>query len=284
MSRVSAAIEVDSLRRTYGQLVAVDSISFDITTGTCTALLGPNGAGKTTTVEILEGYRHRDAGSVRVLGVDPARGNLEWRARLGIVPQDCSDLGELTVWECITHFASMFPAPRDPADVLELVALTEKTGSRVATLSGGQRRRLDVALGMVGSPELLFLDEPTTGFDPEARRGFWDLIRVLKTEGTTILLTTHYMEEADALADRVIVIAHGNIVADAPPANLGERHEDFAIVRWYEDGVPRFEETPTPTAFISKLHERLGEVEGLEVRRPSLEDVYLRLVGEAPLP
>jgi ABC-2 type transport system ATP-binding protein len=278
---VTQAVVVEELRRSYGELVAVDSISFTVDYGTCTALLGPNGAGKTTTVEILEGYRHRDSGSVRVLGTDPSRASRAWRERVGIVPQDCSDLSELTVTECVTHFATLYPKPRTPHDVLELVALEEKASSRVISLSGGQRRRLDVALGIVGNPELLFLDEPTTGFDPEARRQFWQLILELKKEGTTILLTTHYMDEADALADRAIVVNHGRIVADAPPATLGERSENLAVVRWYEDGRPVVRETATPAALVCELHAQFGEVAGLEVRRPSLEDVYLQLVGES---
>jgi ABC-2 type transport system ATP-binding protein len=280
-----AAIEVSGLHRRYGDLAAVDGVSFEIDEGTCTALLGPNGAGKTTTVEILEGYRRRDAGDVRVLGEDPANADRRWRERLGIVPQDCSDLLELTVEECVAYFWTLYPAPRDVDAVIKLVGLTEKAAARVKTLSGGQRRRLDVALGIVGGPELLFLDEPTTGFDPEARRAFWQLIGTLKSEGTTILLTTHYMEEADALADRVIVVNRGRVVADAPPKELGERGEDVAIVRWLDGGVPTERVTSEPTALIVELHAANdGELEGLEVRRPSLEDVYLRLVdeGEAP--
>jgi ABC-2 type transport system ATP-binding protein len=278
---VSSAVEVSGLRRSYGDLQAVKGISFTIEQGSCTALLGPNGAGKTTTVEILEGYRHRDGGEVTVLGTDPARGDRSWRQRLGIVPQNCADLLELTVAECVTHFASLYPAPRPPSAVLELVGLVEKSGSRVSTLSGGQRRRLDVALGIVGNPELVFLDEPTTGFDPEARRAFWQLVAALKSEGATILLTTHYMEEADALADRAIVVNHGVVVADAPPRELGERADNLAVVRWVEGGAAVERDTTTPTALIAELHARLGgELEGLEVRRPTLEDVYLRLVGE----
>jgi len=276
------AIEVSGLRRSYGDLHAVDGVSFSIDAGTCTALLGPNGAGKTTTVEILEGYRRRDAGEVRVLGEDPARADRAWRERVGIVPQDCKDLLELTVAECAWYFSTLYHRPRGVDVVLALVGLTDKSGSRVTTLSGGQRRRLDVALGIVGDPELLFLDEPTTGFDPEARRAFWQLIATLKSEGTTILLTTHYMEEADALADRVIVVNHGRVVADAPPKELGERAQDVAIVRWVEDGAVLERATSAPAALIAELHGTHGELEGLEVRRPSLEDVYLQLVDEAP--
>jgi ABC-2 type transport system ATP-binding protein len=280
---VPAAVVVEGLRRSYGELVAVDGISFSIPVGSCTALLGPNGAGKTTTVEILEGLRHRDSGEVHVLGTDPSRAPRSWRERVGIVPQNCSDLAELTVGECVSHFATHYPHPRAPRDVIELVSLESKVDSRVSNLSGGQRRRLDVALGIVGDPELLFLDEPTTGFDPEARRGFWQLIAALTQQGTTILLTTHYMDEADALADRVIVVNRGTIVADAPPSELGARADQLAVVRWIEDGALVERETPTPTELIVSLHERLGEVPGLEIRRPTLEDVYLRLVDEPEL-
>jgi ABC-2 type transport system ATP-binding protein len=282
---VMPAIEVRGLRRCYGELAAVDGVSFSIPEGTCTALLGPNGAGKTTTVEILEGYRHRDGGDVVVLGEDPARADRSWRKRLGIVPQDCNDLHELTVAECVGYFSTLYPAPREPSAAISLVGLTEKASSRVKALSGGQRRRLDVALGIVGNPEILFLDEPTTGFDPEARRAFWQLIGALKSEGTTILLTTHYMEEADALADRVIVVNHGRVVADAPPKDLGQRADDLATVCWIDRGSLIERVTPSPTALIAELHAAHGgELDGLEVRRPSLEDVYLRLVGEAPSP
>jgi len=278
---MSAAVEVQGLQRSYGSLRAVDGIGFSIGHGTCVAMLGPNGAGKTTTVEILEGYRHRDAGAVSVLGQDPANADREWRLRVGIVPQNCSDLLDLTVAECVAHFASHYPRPRTPSALIELVGLADKSTSRVSALSGGQRRRLDVALGIVGGPELLFLDEPTTGFDPEARRAFWQLIGTLKQEGTTILLTTHYMEEADALADHVIVVNRGRVVADAPPAELGARAGGHAIVRWTE-GAEHFEvETPTPTSFVAELFARTGgELEGLEVRRPSLEDAYLRLIDD----
>jgi ABC-2 type transport system ATP-binding protein len=280
VARVPAAVVVEDLRRTYGPLTAVDGISFSIEQGSCTALLGPNGAGKTTTVEILEGLRHRDSGDVHVLGSDPSHAGRAWRERIGIVPQNCADLAELTVEECVAYFATNYPNSRDPGDVIDLVSLHEKATARVSQLSGGQRRRLDVALGIVGDPELLFLDEPTTGFDPEARRGFWQLIASLTNQGTTILLTTHYMDEADALADRVIVINHGTIVADAPPSELGTRSANVATVRWIEGGAPMRHETSAPTEFILTLHARLGEVPGLEIRRPSLEDVYLRLVDQ----
>ncbi|WP_309223293.1 ABC transporter ATP-binding protein [Micromonospora sp. CP22] len=242
------------------------------------ALLGPNGAGKTTTIEILEGHRRRDAGEVSVLGHDPGRADLDWRARIGIVTQDGGDLGELTVREAVTHFARYFPRPRDPEQVVELVGLTEKATARVRTLSGGQRRRLDVALGIVGRPHLLFLDEPTTGFDPQARRRFWTLIRQLAgTGGSTILLSTHYLQEAEALADRVAVIVGGRIVADATPEALVGQAAARAVVRW-ADGR---QETDDPAALVAALTSRYGgTVPELTVSRPSLEDVYLDLIAE----
>ena len=208
------AILVRGLRKRYRDITAVDGLDLAVASGEIVALLGPNGAGKTTTVEILEGHRARTGGTVEVLGVDPDQADRSWRARIGIVLQDATDGGELRVDEVVAHFARYYADPRSPAEVLALVGLTEQARRRVARLSGGQRRRLDVAVGIIGRPELLFLDEPTTGFDPQARRQFWDLIRSLAGDGTTILLTTHYMEEAEALADRVAVIAKGRLVAD----------------------------------------------------------------------
>ncbi|HEY2505992.1 MAG TPA: ABC transporter ATP-binding protein [Streptosporangiaceae bacterium] len=216
------AIRATGLRKRYGPLTALDGVDLEIGHGEVFALLGPNGAGKTTTVEILEGYRHRDEGTVSVLGADPAHAGRPWRARIGIVLQSSGRL-ELTVAELVSQFACFFPRPRDPAEVIELVGLTAQASRRADRLSGGQRRRLDVALGIVGRPDLLFLDEPTTGFDPEARRQFWDLVRQLAGDGTTIVLTTHYLEEAEALADRVAVVAAGRVVALGAPAALGGR-------------------------------------------------------------
>ncbi|GIJ42672.1 ABC transporter ATP-binding protein [Micromonospora andamanensis] len=272
------AIRVRGLRRTYGDTVAVAGLDLDVGAGEVVALLGPNGAGKTTTIEILEGHRHRDAGAVSVLGHDPAHADLDWRARIGIVTQDSGDLGELTVHESVSHFAHYYPRPHDPEQVIELVGLTAKATARVRTLSGGQRRRLDVALGIVGRPRLLFLDEPTTGFDPHARRQFWDLIRQLAgAGGCTILLSTHYLQEAEALADRVAVIAGGRIVADATPAALVGRATARTVVRW-ADGR---QETDDPAALIATLTVRYGgAVPELTVSRPSLEDVYLDLIGD----
>jgi ABC-2 type transport system ATP-binding protein len=274
-----SVIEVHGLRKSYGAIAAVAGVDLDVRRGEVFALLGPNGAGKTTTVEILEGYRRRDAGDVRVLGVDPAHGDAHWRSRVGIVLQGTGEFDELTVGEVVTHFARFYPDPDDPQQVLDLVGLTAKRRSLTHTLSGGQKRRLDVALGIVGRPELLFLDEPTTGFDPEARQEFWDLIRSLSASGTTILLTTHYLNEAEALADRVGVIAGGRLVATGPPAELGERASALATVAWQGPDGPQAERTHTPTALVAGLAERFGgEVPGLTVTRPTLEDSYLQLI------
>lgn len=276
------AIAVDGLRKAYGSVAAVADVTFTVEPGECFALLGPNGAGKTTTTEILEGYRDRDAGEVLVLGVDPARATRRWRSEIGIVLQSDRDLTDLTVTETVAHFAGYYSDPRDPAEVISAVGLSEKARARNGQLSGGQRRRLDVALGIVGRPRLLFLDEPTTGFDPEARREFWGLIEDLKSHGTTILLTTHYLDEAEHLADRVAVISRGRVVACETPARLGGRERDSSVVSWrQEDGSPVSRTTTHPTALVRDLADRFGgEVPGLLVTRPSLEDVYLRLVSD----
>jgi ABC-2 type transport system ATP-binding protein len=276
-----AAISIRGLVKRYGDFAAVDGLDLDIRRGEIFALLGPNGAGKTTTVEICEGYRGRDAGDVRVLGEDPAVAGRSWKAQLGIVLQSNSGQSQLTVRETVAARADLYADPRNPDEVLELVGLTEKARVRGQTLSGGQRRRLDVALGIVGRPTLLFLDEPTTGFDPEARRQFWSLIRSLRDLGTTMLLTTHYLDEAEALADRVGVIARGRLVEVAVPSRLGDRETAPAVVTWTEGGVRRTEATATPTAFVRELSTRFpGEVPDLAVTRPTLEDVYLRMIGE----
>lgn len=276
-----AAIEVQDLHKSYGELHAVDGVTFDVADGECLALLGPNGAGKTTTTEILEGYRKADSGHVRVLGVDPRDGGLDWRARIGIVLQSDRDLGDLTVREAVRHFAAYFDNPRDPDEVIAAVGLSEKANSRNAKLSGGQRRRLDVALGIIGRPDVLFLDEPTTGFDPAARREFWKLIEHLKADGTTVLLTTHYLDEAEHLADRVAVIARGRIVACDTPAQIGNRSAGTAIVTWVEDGIERSESTDTPTSLVRDLSSRMnGEIPHLAIRRPTLEDTYLELLAK----
>jgi ABC-2 type transport system ATP-binding protein len=277
----TTAVRVRGLRKRYGPVHALDGIDFDVAGGEILALLGPNGAGKTTTVEILEGYRPRDGGEVEVLGEDPQRAGRSWRFRLGMVPQDAADLTELTVGETVRHFARYYPRAHDPAEVVDLVGLTGKARARVRTLSGGQRRRLDVAIGIVGRPELLFLDEPTTGFDPQARRQFWTLIRSLADRhGTTILLTTHYLEEAEALADRVLVVAGGRIVAAGDPATLGGRAGAQATVRWLDGDSPCAARVADPGALVAELTTRYGgAVPGLTISRPSLEDVYLDLIG-----
>ncbi|MGB4779660.1 ABC transporter ATP-binding protein [Microbacterium sp.] len=278
-----SAVEVEDLTRRYGDFTAVDGISFDIREGETFALLGPNGAGKSTTIEILEGYRDRTAGRVSVLGVDPQHGGFDWKARLGIVLQTTGETGLVTVREQLTHFAGFYPNPRDVDEVIAAVGLEGREKVQIRRLSGGQRRRVDVGLGIIGNPALLFLDEPTTGFDPEARRQFWDLIRGLKREGTSILLTTHYLDEAAQLADRAGVIAAGRIVALGPIDELGDASARVPIVRWRDaDGTLREERTDHPARLVAALADRApdgGEPEGLEVIRPSLEDIYLELVA-----
>jgi len=277
------AIEVTGLRKSYGDIHAVQGIDLSIATGEIFALLGPNGAGKTTAVEILEGFRTRDSGSVSVLGFDPREEGYaarEWRNRIGIVLQSTSDSGDLTVIETLEHFSGYYSNPRNVEEVINSVGLDEKAGSLIRKLSGGQRRRLDVALGIIGNPELLFLDEPTTGFDPEARRSFWALIQKLRGNGTTILLTTHYLDEAEALADRVGVINNGQIIEIATPAELGGRSTAQALVTW-RDGIEiKSEATNNPTALVSSLMTQFnGEIPELTVTRPSLEDIYLTMIG-----
>lgn len=275
------AIEVRDLRKAYGDVQAVNGVTFDVQAGECLALLGPNGAGKTTTTEVLEGYLHADSGSVQVLGADPRTAGLAWRARIGIVLQSDRDLGDLTVRETVRHFAGYFANPRDLEEVIAAVGLEEKAKARNSKLSGGQRRRLDVALGIIGRPEVLFLDEPTTGFDPAARREFWTLIELLKSEGTTILLTTHYLDEAERLADRVAVIARGRIVACDTPTQIGDRANATAIVSWVEEGAEHSEATSEPTMLVRSLADRLGgEIPQLKVHRPTLEDTYLSLLAQ----
>jgi ABC-2 type transport system ATP-binding protein len=273
-------IEATGLRKSYGTTVAVDGLDLEMARGEVLSLLGPNGAGKTTTVEILEGYRRRDAGEARVLGEDPQRAGGAWRARRGIVLQSCEDVVDLTVSECVRHFAHFYPAPAPADDVIERVGLSAKRDARIRSLSGGQRRRLDVALGIVGQPELVFLDEPTTGFDPEARRHFWEVVRDLAREGTSVLLTTHYLEEAEALADRVAVINRGRVIEFGVPSELGGRQDAPAEVSWFgPDGWQRVK-TQEPTALVRQLEATFGgEVPRLTVTRPTLEDIYLQLIG-----
>ncbi len=281
LTGVTDAVRVRDLRKTYQGSPAVDGVDLDIADGEVFALLGPNGAGKTTTVEILEGFRRRDSGEVSVLGEDPQRAGRRWRYGIGLVLQNASDMADMTVAETVRHFARFYPDPRPAEEVMDLVGLTGKAGRKVRTLSGGQRRRVDVAIGVVGRPRLLFLDEPTTGFDPEARRQFWSLITTLsEQDGTTILLTTHYLDEVEALANRVAVLAAGRIRAVGTPRDLGGRDTAEATVGWIEDGEHRSTRTHKPTVVVSELAGRIGdEIPGLVVTRPSLEDVYLDLIG-----
>jgi ABC-2 type transport system ATP-binding protein len=297
-------ISVRGLRKSYGELEAVRGIDLEVRRGEIFAFLGPNGAGKTTTVEILEGYRERDAGEVGVLGVDPASANRAWRERIGIVLQESRMHPELTVRESLELFAGYYRRPRTVAETISLVGLAEKAEERVGRLSGGQHRRLDVALALIGDPELLFLDEPTTGFDPSARRRAWEVVANLRALGKTIFLTTHYMEEAQALADRVAIIARGEIVAEGSPGELGGRGRGAArisfrlpaeisraelpprVIAAADGGGPADEvllEVDDPVPVLNELTAwalaRRIPLAGLEVKRPSLEDAYLELTG-----
>jgi ABC-2 type transport system ATP-binding protein len=279
------AIAVRGLRKSYGALEAVRGIDFEVRRGEVFGLLGPNGAGKTTTVEILEGYRRRDAGEVEVLGSDPADAGGAWRERIGVVLQSSAMYETLTVVEMLRLFAGYYREPRPVDEVVSLVGLEDKRDDRVRRLSGGQRRRLDLGLALVGDPELIFLDEPTTGFDPRARRQAWETIRGLRGLGKTILLTTHYLDEAERLADRVAVLAQGRIVASGAPAELTGAVAATEI-RYRENGREVVLETDEPTRVLHELTSRAlaesRELEGLVVRRPSLEEVYLSLTDEEP--
>ncbi len=282
---MSNAVIVTDLSKSYGELEAVRGVSFEIAAGEIFGLLGPNGAGKTTTVEILEGYRTRDGGTVSVLGEDPAEAGGEWRERIGVVLQSSSIYETLTVAENLRLFAGYFAQPRKVDEVVELVGLEEKRDTHVRKLSGGQRRRLDLGLALVGDPELVFLDEPTTGFDPEARRRAWDTIGALRELGKTILLTTHYLDEAERLADRVAVLRDGEIVALGPPSELTSALPGTEI-RYRRDGEEIVLTTEDPTRALHELTEQAlregRELEGLEVRRASLEEVYLSLTKKDP--
>jgi ABC-2 type transport system ATP-binding protein len=279
-----SAIEVSGLRKAYGNLEAVRGVDFSIEEGEVFGLLGPNGAGKTTTVEILEGYRSRDAGEVRVLGHDPGRPGQDFRERIGVVLQQSEMWPNLTVRETHGIFAGYYRAPRDVEEVIALVGLREKADARVKTLSGGQKRRLDLGLALVGDPDLVFLDEPTTGFDPQARRAAWDMIRSLRSLGKTVLLTTHYLDEAEQLADRVAVLRDGRIVRVGTPAELTSTNLQTEI-RYRQNGEEVLVRTDEPTRVLAELTSaavaRGEELEGIQVRRPSLEEVYLALTAEA---
>ena len=282
---MTAAISVTGLRKAYGSHEAVRGIDFEVPVGEVFGLLGPNGAGKTTTVEILEGYRRADAGEVRVLGIDPNTAGRDWRARIGVVLQSSAVYPGLTVRETLRLFAGYYPYPRDVEEVIELVGLAEKADGRVRTLSGGQKRRLDLGLALVGDPELVFLDEPTTGFDPAARRLAWEMIRSLRRLGKTVLLTTHYLDEAEQLADRVAVLREGRIVSIGTPAELtgGARETE---IHYRQDGEAVVIRTAEPTRVLAELTGAAVtagvELEGLSVRRPTLEEVYLALVSDDP--
>jgi ABC-2 type transport system ATP-binding protein len=278
-----SAVRVRGLRKSYGPHEALRGIDFEIPAGEVFGLLGPNGAGKTTTVEILEGYRERDGGEVEVLGEDPERAGNAWRERVGVVLQSSSLYANLTPRESLALFAGYYRNPRDVEEVLGIVGLAEKADARARTLSGGQKRRLDLGLALVGNPELIFLDEPTTGFDPAARRQAWETIRNLRSLGTTVLLTTHYLDEAEQLADRVAVLVGGEIIREGSPAELTSASPETEI-RYRRNGKEVLERTTNPT---QRLHEltadalaRGEQLEALEVRRPTLEDVYLELTSE----
>ena len=279
-----AAIRVSDLHKRYGAHEAVRGISFEVPYGEVFCLLGPNGAGKTTTVEVLEGYRERSAGDVRVLGHDPARREREFRERIGVVLQSSESWATLTVAETLRVYAGYYERARNVDEVIALVGLEEKRNARVKTLSGGQKRRLDLAIALIGDPDLVFMDEPTTGFDPQARRNAWEMIRGLRSLGKTVLLTTHYLDEAQQLADRVAVIRDGLIVREGTPEELVSLSD--TAIRYREDGELKVINTAEPTRVLHELTAaavaRGRELEELEVRRASLEDVYLELLSEEP--
>jgi ABC-2 type transport system ATP-binding protein len=278
------AVRVSHLQKDYGANRVVDDLSFEIAEGEIVSLLGHNGAGKSTTIEILEGYRTRDGGEVTVLGEDPQTAGLTWRARIGIVLQSGGMPPAATVRELVAQFAGYYPRHRDVDETIAAVGLAEHARKRVSALSGGQQRRVDVALGIIGRPRLLFLDEPTTGFDPVARREFWNLIAGLRDEGTAILLTTHYLDEAAHLSDRGVVIGKGRKLAEGPIHELGGPQARIPLVSWTDVDGPNLERTETPAALVADRYRRGGELRDLEVRTPSLEDVYLSIVGAATAP
>ena len=289
MGRVtpSPAIVVNDLSKSYGEHEAVRGISFAVQRGEVFGLLGPNGAGKTTTVEILEGHRRRSGGEAAVLGLDPGERSADLRSRVGIVLQSCGTYPHLTVRETLAHWAALYPAPRGVEETIALAGLQEAADRRARTLSGGQQRRLDFALALVGDPELIFLDEPTTGFDPAARRAAWDVVRALRALGKTVLLTTHYLDEAQALADRVAIIKDGRILAEGPPAELVAGEPRYRVAYREASGRLVERETDDPTALLHEVTaaalERGERLTDLSVTRPSLEDVYLELTAEEAL-
>src|SRR5215831_18791463 len=278
-----SAVSVEDLRKAYGSHEAVRGIDFEIAAGEVFGLLGPNGAGKTTTVEILEGYRTRDGGRVEVLGEDPQRAGLDWRDRIGVVLQSSAMYPNLSVTESLELFAGYYREPLDAEQVVGLVGLEEKRDARVRTLSGGQKRRLDLGLGLIGNPEVLFLDEPTTGFDPAARRAAWEVIRSLRSLGKTILLTTHYLDEAETLADRVAVLRQGKIAAIGRPEDL-TGSAPATEIRYRLNGEDVVVSTHEPTRILHELTTQAvaegRELENLSVRRPTLEEIYLALTGD----
>jgi ABC-2 type transport system ATP-binding protein len=280
-----SAVDVRDLWKSYDGVEAVRGIDFDIRAGEVFGLLGPNGAGKTTTLEILVGHRTRDAGEVRVLGTDPQRADRSWRGRIGVVPQSGELFPNLTVREHLDLFAGYYEKPRPPGDVLRLVGLEQKADAKTRTLSGGQQRRLDLGVALIGDPELIFLDEPTTGFDPGARRAAWETIRSLRSLGKTVLLTTHYIEEAQQLADRVALLRRGEIVASGTPAELIAR-APATVIRYRRNGEEVAFQTEEPTRALHELTtQALSDgfvLEALEVHRATLEDVYLDLTEEKP--
>jgi ABC-2 type transport system ATP-binding protein len=284
VSTRTPAVSVTALQKSYGSYEALRGIDFEIEKGEVFGLLGPNGAGKTTTVEILEGYRPRDGGSVSVLGEDPQQAGLDWRERIGVVLQSSAMYPNLTVIESLALFAGYYAQPLEVDRVIELIGLGEKRDARVRTLSGGQQRRLDLGLGLIGDPEILFLDEPTTGFDPAARHAAWDVIRSLRSLGKTILLTTHYLDEAEQLSDRVAVLRAGEIVAIGRPEELSGEAPPTEI-RYRRAGEEVVISTHEPTRVLNELTAQAlaegRELEGLSVRRPSLEEVYLTLTAES---
>jgi ABC-2 type transport system ATP-binding protein len=281
------AISVRGLRKAYGPQVAVDGVDLEVARGEIVAMLGPNGAGTTTTVSILEGFLPADAGEVRVLGEDPAGASRDWRERVGIVLQSSAPEAELTVRECLELYAGWYRRPRSVGETLALAGLTDRADRRGAQLSGGERRRLDVALALVGDPELVFLDEPTTGFDPAARREAWRVVAGLRDLGVTVVLTTHYLEEAERLADRIVVLREGRVIAEGTPRTLGARDRAAALITYTDaDGRPQELRSSSVAADLQRLSAealaRGHDLADLEVRRPTLEDVYLELTDDAP--